>query len=190
MKSHFSFSHGWFAAAVLAAVALAETGCSSCKPGGGPGKPEAFNLQVNLGDSLKDSSVVVDLIAANAYDLERLKTYSVNKYWKPGDPMRQDLPKVSFSFVSGDKLDRSLPATDPKWKTWMTTGVQYLVVIADLPGVFEEGKNGSEDPRRQIVPICKCYWPSGTEGLAIEIQASGVRVLTAPRLGQALPPGW
>lgn len=177
-------------------IALAMTGasflfegCSSCKPGE-PGKPQAYNLNVNLGDTLKDSSVVVDVIAANQYDLERLKTYSVNKYWSPGDSMRIDIPKTSFSFVSGAQLKQTLPATNSLWAKWKDSGVQYLVVMADLPGVFEEGKTGSQDPRRQLLPICECYWPSKTEDLTIEVQASGVRVITAPRVGQTLPPGW
>lgn len=166
------------------------SGCSSCKPGSGPGKPQARNLQINLGESLKDSSVVVDVIAANPSDLERLKTYSVNKYWSPGDPLRRDLPKVSFSFVSGEKLDRALNMTNAVWKAWIKSGVQYLVVVADLPGVYQGDKPGSQDPRRQLVPICECYWPPKTKVLKVEVQASGVRVVTAPRLGQTLPSGW
>jgi hypothetical protein len=174
----------------LVGLAVMFAGCSSCKPGKGPGKPRAYNLQIKLGDTLKDSSVVVDVIAANAYDMERLKTYSVNKYWEPGDALRHDLPKVSFSFVSGSSLEHTMPVTDPMWKAWLASGVQYLVVMADLPGVYPEGKVGSQDPRRQIVPVCVCYWPPKTKTINLEIQASGVRVATPPRLGQALPQGW
>ena len=122
---------------------------------------------------------MVDVIPVNTYDLERLKSYSINKYWQAGDPMRQDLPKVSFSFVSGNNLDRELKATDPKWQQWTKSGVQYLVIIADLPGVYQDGLTGSQDPRRQILPICKCYWPSKTKDLVVEVQASGVRIVTS-----------
>jgi hypothetical protein len=191
MKSLDSSNAGsWLAALLAVAVAGLFAGCSSCKPGKGPGKPQAYNLHINLGQSLKDSSVVVDLIAANPYDVERLKTYSVNKYWQPGDALRRDLPKMDFSFVSGTNLNRTLNIHNGVWNQWFKSGVQYLVVMADLPGVYEEGKAGSQDPRRQIVPVCKCYWPSGTKDLTVEVQASGVRVVTAPRLGQTLPPGW
>jgi hypothetical protein len=175
---------------LAAGLAVFISGCSSCKPGKGPGKPRAYDLNIHLGDTLKDSSVVVDVIAANVYDVERLKTYNMNKFWQPGDAMRADLSKVEFSFVSGADLSRTLARTNTLWKKWASSGVQYLVVLADLPGVYEDGKSGSQDPRRQIVPICECYWPPKTKNLDIAIQASGVRVETAPRLGQTLPPGW
>lgn len=190
MKARFLSCPAWLVALALAGGSVFFSGCSSCKPGSGPGKPQAYNLHVNLGQSLKESSVVVDVIPANAYDLQRLRTYSINKYWQAGDPMRADLPKVSFSFVSGKELKRELKATDPKWKKWTKSGVQYLVILADLPGVYQAGMSGSQDPRRQILPICQCYWPPKTKDLTVEVQASGVRVLTPPRLGQALPTGW
>jgi hypothetical protein len=190
MKRQFPFGAGcWFVTLATAVATLFSAGCSSCKPGV-PGKPQAYNLQIKLGNTLKDSSVVVDVIAANQYDLERLKTYSINKYWSPGDSLRTDIPKTSFSFVSGKDLDSTLARTNVLWTQWKNAGVQYLVVVADLPGVFEEGKIGSQDPRRQLLPICNCYWPAKTKDLTVEVQASGVRIITPPRLGQTLPPGW
>jgi hypothetical protein len=188
MKSCFGFHASWPAvlAAVVGTVLLSGCACGPGKLGG----TRAYNLQIKLDESLKDSSVVVDVIPANSSDLERLKTYSINKYWKPDDTLRQDLSKTHFSFVSSGRLQCTLPAKDPKWKQWKKDGVQYLVIIADLPGVFDDGKSGSQDPRRQLLPICKCYWKSWTRSLPVEIQASGVRVLAVPREGQALPPGW
>jgi len=104
--------------------------------------------------------------------------------------LRQDLSKTNFSFVASGHLQSTLPARDPKWKQWKKDGIQYLVIIADLPGVFDDGKSGSQDPRRQLLPICKCYWKSWTRNIPVEVQASGVRVLAVPREGQVLPPGW
>jgi hypothetical protein len=189
MKTLSSFFRCGLLGTVLVGLAIVFGGCSTCKPGGGPGKPLAYNLHVNLSPTLKESSVVVDVIPANEYDLERLRTYSINKYWEAADPMREDLAKVSFSFVSGNDLNCEIKAADPRWQKWIKSGAQYLVVIADLPGVYQD-QPGSQDPRRQILPICKCYWPSGTKDLMVAVQTSGVRVVTAPRLGQSLPPGW
>jgi hypothetical protein len=192
MKARTSVGGSWRLALMVAGMAVFISGCSllfPCKPGK-PGKPQAYDLHIKLGTNLQGSSVVVDVLPANQYNLEKLKNYSVNKYWKSGDSLRQDTPKVTFSFVSGDKLEQTLPATDPKWKEWMDTGVQYLVIIADLPGVFDDGKVGSQDPRRQILPICKCYWDSGTKDLVVEVQRSGVHIATPPRPDQPLPPGW
>jgi hypothetical protein len=192
MKARSSFGGGWRLALMVAGMAVFISGCSllnPCKPGK-PGKPQAYNLHIKLGTNLQGSSVVVDVLPANQYNLEKLKNYSINKYWKSGDPLRQDTPKTTFSFVSNDKLEQILPATDPKWKEWANTGVQYLVIVADLPGVFDDGKVGSQDSRRQILPICKCYWDSNVKDLVVEIQKSGVHIATPPRPDQPLPPGW
>ena len=190
MKAFSSFFRLGLIGASLVGLVVVFAGCNSCKPGGGPGKSQAYNLHVTLDKALKDSSVEVDVMAVNSYDLERLKTYSLNKYWQAGDPMRADLPKTSFSFLSGNDLERVLKATDPKWQQWTKSGVQYLVILADLPGVYQEGMTGSQDPRRQILPICECYWPPKTKDILVEVQASGVRIITPPRPGQTLPPGW
>jgi hypothetical protein len=192
MKFVNSFGRCLLAALIAAGLAFGLTGCSlfGICSSGDPGKPKAYNVQINLGSQLKDSSVVVDLIAANPSDLEALKTYSINKYWTPGNRMRNDAMKVSFSFVGGKETSNTLSRTNGVWKQWIGMGAQYLVVVADLPGVFDDGKVGTEDPRRQILPICKCYWPSGTKAIDVEVQPSRVRVVTAPSPGQTLPPGW
>jgi hypothetical protein len=192
MKTIISFGRCLLVAAFAAALALGVAGCSlfsGCGPGK-PGKPRAYNVQINLGSQLKDSSVVVDVIAANPSDLEMLKTYSINKYWTPGNRTRNDLSKVSFSFVGGKQTSDTLSRTNAVWKQWIGVGTQYLVVVADLPGVFDDAKVGTEDPRRQILPICTCYWPSGTKDLTVEVQPSRVHVVTAPSPGQSLPSGW
>jgi hypothetical protein len=176
----------------LSTAAYLLAGCGTCKPGKGPGPVMAYNLQVKLGATLEHASVFVHVIPANPSDLERLRTYSLNKYWRPGDALNRDLPKHVFNFVDSKQLAQTLASTDPEWTTWKNSGAQYLVVYADLPNVFEEGKPGTQDPRRQIIPICECYWPPKTKDLEIEVQASGVRLITAPasQPGQPLPPGW
>ncbi len=179
MKTHISCWRVSLALAVVAAAAML-AGCATCKPGKGPGPVQAYNLHIKLGPTLEHASVLVHVIPANPSDLERLKTYSLNKYWKPGDPLNRDLPKHVFNFVEGKQLTQTLDATDPEWATWKNSGALYLAVFADLPGVFDEGKPGTQDPRRQLLPICECYWPPNAKDIEVEAQASGVRLLTAP----------
>ncbi len=171
------------------ALALFVTGCGSCKPGQSPGKPLAYNLKISLGDSLKDSSLSVDVVGINPSDLQRWQTYSLKKYLKAGDPLRQDALKTTANFVPGQQAPFVLKKTDPMWDKWLKSGVgvQDLIIIADLPGVYEEGKIGSQDPRRQRIPLCECYWPSKTENLEIKVQAGGVTILTLPREGYPRP---
>lgn len=137
---------------------------------------------------MKGSSVVVDVVGINQSEIQKWQTYSLRKYWKPADPLRQDATKFTVSFLPGDQSPSLLTKTNQIWGKWLKSGVQYLVVVADLPGVYDEGKIGSQDPRRQMIPICKCYWPDKTQKLDFKVQAGGVTVNTMPREGWSLPP--
>src|SRR5213596_4065587 len=92
---------------LIEAGSVVLSGCSSCKPGKA-GKPKAYHVTVNLDESLKQGSVLVDLVGANPANLPRWESYSMTKYWKDGDPMRVDADKVTLSFVSGKSLTNEL----------------------------------------------------------------------------------
>ncbi len=166
-------------AVVAGGGALALTGCSSCKPGKA-GKPTAYHVTVNLDESLKEGSVLVDLVAANQANLPRWESYSITKYWKERDPMRTDADKVTLSFVSGKSLTNELGRVDAKWNKWLAQGATHLVVLADLPGARQD-KPGTQDERRQIIPLDPCHWPKKTTNLIIQVQRSGINVQTPPR---------
>ena len=166
-------------AALLAVGAVFLSGCSSCKPGK-PGKPKPYHVTVNLDQSLQQASVLVDLVAANAASLPRWEAYSMSKYWKDGDAMRNDADKVTLSFISGRALSNELARADAKWNKWMAQGATHLVVLADLPGARQD-KAGTQDERRQIVSLDPCHWPKKTTNLIVQVQRSGINVLTPPR---------
>ena len=167
----------------LTVAALA--GCSSLKGGGSLGKPRAYNLKVVPGESLRQSSATVDVVGINPSELEKWRNYSLRDYFRPGDPLRTDAMKATVNFVPGRQEPLLLKTTDPIWNKWLKSGVQYVVVVADLPGVFPEGKAGSQDPRRQLVPLGKKCW--NTTDLEVKVQAGGVTVVTTPREGVNLP---
>jgi hypothetical protein len=186
MNARPSFN-GIVAALLIGAAGSLFVGCSSCKPGKSPGPPLSYDLKISPGESLKDSSLEVDVVGINPSDLERFKSYAVKKYFKPGDPFRADAARQTIKFVPGAQKAEVIAKTAAIWKTWEKAGAQYLVVLADIPGVSEEGKLGSQDPRRQLVPLCECYWPKKTKELEVKVQAGGVSVVTIPREGWSLP---
>ncbi len=160
-------------------LAAAFTGCDSCKPGK-PGPIGKYSLDVGLDESLKSSSVIVDLVGVNGSNLPRWEAYDMSKYWKENDAMRRDADKVVLNFVSGQSLSQSLPVTDPKWEQWKAKGVTHVLVLADLPGQ-QASKVGNQDARRQILPLDKCNWPSGTKKLTVLVQRSGIVAVTPSR---------
>src|SRR5260370_41762136 len=88
------------AAALLAGVAIFSPGCSSCKPGGA-GPPAKYNIQVSLAPTLKDSSMLVDLVGVNPASLPAWEAYSMTRYWQQSSPKPADaLDKFPHNFVS------------------------------------------------------------------------------------------
>jgi len=169
-----------FAAVISIGCAALISGCSSCKPGK-PGPIGKYNVEVHVDESLKSSSVIVDLVGVNGANLARWEAYDMSRYWRENDPMRRDADKMILSFVSSQSLSNSLPVTDPRWEQWKAKGVTHLLVLADLPSAGIASKNGNEDARRQILPLDKCNWPSGTKTLSVQIQRSGIVTVTPLR---------
>ncbi len=172
----------WVVAVVAGLLAAGVVGCSSCKPGQ-PGPQGHYTLEVGLDESLKTSSVIVDLVGVNPSALPRWEAYDMGKYWKEGDPMRRDADKVVLNFVSGEALNSSLSVTNAQWGKWKSAGVTHVLVLADLPGA-QTSKAGSQDARRQILPLDECSWPKKTKTLKVLVQRSGIVVLTPPRAAQ------
>jgi hypothetical protein len=144
----------------------------------GPGRMTPFAIRIELDPALKDKSMLVDLVGVNPANEERWKSYSMSKYWQDGDPMRKDAAKWTCNFISESNLVRTLTPTDPIWKEWQ--GASSLFVLADLPGKHSD-LTGSQDPRRQILPLFQSAWEKGTKELEVRVKESGIQVVTPLR---------
>jgi hypothetical protein len=167
---------------MVAVVMTVLAGCSSCKPGK-PGPIGKYDIAVSLDESLKSSSVLVDLVGVNPAGLPRWEAYDMGKYWREGDPMRHDADKVVLNFVSGQTLTNSLSVTNSTWDRWKSQGVTHVLVLADI-NVRGESRPGNQDARRQILPLDQCQWAKKTKVLNVLVQRSGIKVLTPPRIVQ------
>jgi hypothetical protein len=174
-----SLGRGFASFALISVLAVCLSGCASCKPGV-PGKPQAYEVKVILDSNLLQSSVVVDLVGVNSVSLPRWENYSMTDYWKAGDAMSHDADKVTLSFVSGNSSTNRLARTDPKWTSWLAKGATHLLVLADLPGAPAD-KPGTQDARRQILPLGRCAWPNKTKTLTVQVHKSGPEILTPTR---------
>jgi hypothetical protein len=162
---------------MLLAAVLA--GCKTCKPGV-PGPTGKYSIEVSLDESLKTSSVIVDLVGVNPSTRPLWEVYDMGKYWKENDPMRRDADKMVFNFVSGQALTKTLAITDAQWDKWKSKGVTHVLVLADLPGTHSS-RPGNQDARRQILALDTCQWPDKTTALKVLVQRSGMVVLTPTR---------
>jgi hypothetical protein len=155
---------------ILAVVSSLVAGCG----GGGAAKikPKAYNVSIT---KTTPASVDVELIGITELEKPQWEGYSMTKYWSPGDPLRGNTPdKLSQSLELNKpwKLDRK----DPIWDKWLRRGVAYLVIVARLPGKFEDG---AADPRRLFISLDKHAWQGKT--LEFEVRETQIRPLTPPQ---------
>lgn len=143
-------------------LTLLLVGCGTPRP-----KPVAWKLDIQ-----KKVPVEVDVVAVTARDKAKWDTYSMDKYWSPGDGWRRDAEKVTSPASTAElKIARK----DPKWKLWLRRGVSGVYVIANLPGNFE----GPVDSRREYLPLDKRHWDPLTKGtLEVEVLENRIRLIT------------
>src|SRR5215208_5283068 len=105
MKAYFIFQCALLALLVLSLIHFV-AGCAACKPGKGAGPALSYKLKVGPGESLKESSVRVDVIGILPTELQKWQVKSLKDYWKPGDPLRQDAARnmITTSFTPGQQI--------------------------------------------------------------------------------------
>ena len=111
------------------------TGCSSLR---------TVNIQEDA--ALAGASVNVDVIPETAGNAP-IESVPVHQYFR-GSALRNSPGITHLRFGVGQ------PASQSVTKDWQKLGAKKVVVIADLPGVFQD-LPGDSDPRRKIIPVGK-----------------------------------
>jgi hypothetical protein len=191
MKTLFEGEHRLLV--TLACLSLGFAGCESCKPGKDNHlNPLTFDLKI-VPRALEGVSAEVDVIGLRLGELSFWERYDVTNYFSPGDLHRRAAARVNFQFPAGHQTVQTLKMTDDIWqKEWSKPGVEYLLVLASLPGHGDPGRPGGSDLRRLLLPRCKCYWKDKLTEVEVEINPSGLRLNTAyrPNWEQQLPATW
>jgi hypothetical protein len=138
-----------------------------------------LNVSIELDKSFqdkygKDRTVEVDVVGVYPNMRERWFKYPMTKYWESGDTMRtsaKDLRRT-LTFKGGDLTPQVIKSDDPIWGQWLAGGADKepseIYVLVQLPKIFSaaDDKDGSEDPRRQILTTKGCrYQSSGLGGV-------------------------
>jgi len=119
----------------------------------GCGDKSIKKVTVEADPSVEGMLVTLDLVGVNKLDLPRYEAYSVSQYWTQDDPLRksnQDF-REHLPFVGSLESVMEFDVTEDRWKEWYKSGVRYLVVIADIPGIVED--TPGNNARRQIIPL-------------------------------------
>jgi hypothetical protein len=155
---------------ILLVVAFLGAGCHMGM------KPVAWNISVT---KTTPASIEVDFIGVSPLEKPSWISEKPDDYWRPNESVRAGAKKVTTSFQAGAKF--VLQRKDPIWNDWFHYGATELMIMADLPGQFDNSPN---DRRRLFLPLNKKAWNSSHRTLEIEIQDQFIRVLTPQRSQQ------
>jgi hypothetical protein len=167
------------ALAILAVflIPLATVGCCDKKP-------VKYNVTVSLDEemrtSLSDRKIEVHLVGISEKQHERWQSYSMTKYWQPGDTLPNSLPTFKMMFDPANSTPQTLSIKDKMWDTWLNNGANRLYVLALLPGMIADAE-GDKDPRRQILPLACYRWIKRDRKIHVLIQRSGLNTISQLR---------
>jgi hypothetical protein len=181
-----TFAKSFQSAARLSALLLLSSLCG-CSDSG-----DRWNLEFRANTR---AAVRFDVVAVNLNDLQEWKSVSVDDYWKPGNSLRANAPRLTFEVVDGKisllevtnipgsasqgitaKGDSILtvPRSSAAWKEWLDVRKAVgLVVIGDFPG-----SGGAGEVRKQIVPLFSGAWEASKNTLVFQIQDSRIQTFT------------
>jgi hypothetical protein len=154
------------AGAALGVVLLWGAGCASSKP-------SAWNLKVAKATT---ATIEVDVFGVSKLDKGYWEGIKPDDYWQPRSPIRASVPRITTNFVQGATW--IISKSDPIWKQWFGRGASELVVMADLPGGFD---NTVRDPRRRFLPLAPKSWDAKKSTIEIQVQDERINILTPPR---------
>jgi len=159
---------------LLLGLYLSLMDCSGLPIIGGGNKPQAWNLNITKNTP---ATIEVDIVGIAPLEKASFESYSVDKYFSANDPRRAALQ------VGRDRLTMVLSQTEPWvidrkdeiWEQWFARGVTEVMLVARLPGKFQDGP---ADPRRLFIPLGKKEWKAKGKTLEIEIQDTLIRPMT------------
>lgn len=167
-------------------LAVALSACSS--------SVKDFNITVQVDSSLKDQygllpSFEVDVLAINADQEDRIKSYNINEYFEYQNPLRMSLPKLTLKFSEDGAKTQVIDSDDPAWEAWASNKAEILVLIANLPYVHSSTASNEAatstdqaDGRRLLVPMKRDHWYSlPTWSLYFLVTPSGLVQLDKPK---------
>lgn len=154
----------------MGVLCVATSGCIS--------RLASYDVVVNLDQSMGDEkgnlpSVELHLLGMTQADSQMMERRSMTEYWNPN--RRQDSWERSvMQFGTGKETRQVLRYKDFIWTQWNRGGAERLVVLADLPGVFQD-RDSLEDPRRLVIPLKRTrLWIKPRLQLCIRIDRNGV----------------
>ena len=136
-------------------------------------------VDVKATDRICGKSVEVHLVGVNKSQIGRWDEVSMTKYWEPENELRKSAKDYTHVVRFGQgPCEITLSTKDPIRRTWKKRRVEYLYILADLPGIFDD-KDGIADARRSRIPALNSEcWPFFENKVNINIESGDIVCLT------------
>jgi len=139
-------------------------------------------VNVTASDPICNKSVEVHLVGINSSEKDLWETMSMTDYWTPGNQLRKSAQEYTrvIQFGQGPCMV-TLDKKDPIRRTWKNRKIEYMFVLADLPGVFADSAGNADARRMQLPAPNSKRWGFRDKKIDIRIEESNIVSLTIPK---------
>ncbi len=127
-----------------------------------------YDMEFYLSPKLKEKYVMypsmeIDIVGASDAEKAALKQLSIEDYFSPSKPFRNNFEHYTVKFSNQDTERKVLSRKDSIFKSFQKRGVKELYLFVNLPPVQEskeakdskEKKEEAKDLRKIVVPVKK-----------------------------------
>lgn len=137
-------------------------------------------VSVTAADEVCQKSVEVHLVGVNRFEKDRWDTMSMTDYWQPENPLRKSAEKYTYVIHFGQgPCKATLDKKDPMVGVWKDRQAEYLLVLADLPGVFQDLEGNADARRLQLPALDSAAW-GWEKNIDIAINDNDIVALVVP----------
>jgi hypothetical protein len=160
----------------LLATGFLTGGCDWIKP------MVTRTISVTAADDVCKKSVEVHLVGVPRWERDTWAEMSMSEYWEPENELRKRAEEYTYVIRFGkEPCKRVFGKEEPMRKVWKEEcKAEYLFVLADLPGVFDDHL-GNKDARRVEVPALDSDDWGWQKEIEIVIKSRAVEVRTVPK---------
>ncbi|MBN2131071.1 MAG: hypothetical protein JW741_16330 [Sedimentisphaerales bacterium] len=170
--------HGRILMIGLLATGLLAVGCKYVPP------MVTRTISITAAEDVCTKSVEVHLVGVRRYDRDRWASMSMSEYWQPENELRKSAKEYTHIIRFGEEpCTRVFGKKEPMREVWKDQNAEYLFVLADLPGVFDD-LPGNNDARRVEVPGLDSKDWGWQKEIEIVIKSRAVEVRTIPETKQ------
>jgi hypothetical protein len=142
-------------------------------------------ITVQASEDVCKKSIEIDLVGVNAFEKDMWESMSMTDYWSlstenSAGKMRANSKDYRLTFGKGE-ADCTIELSEKKdiiWKTWKKRNAEYILILADLTGRFED-QQGNADLRRLCLPLNKECWKGGK--IVVNIESGSIVPITLPK---------